>query len=172
MVMFDDPRDPGRLRPDRMPTTPTTPTPSLPPPPDNLVPGAGTWGAGSDRVRSRHAPHPSDSGATSLPSDIIGDIPPPPIPQPPIVGPGVAGIPGTEAGTFARPGSAAAMPFRTAGYAAARPQRFGPGAPIVGGGGGMSGFGGDEGGMGLGSPDAVAELLRALAAGRGGGPVA
>lgn len=167
MGFYDD-------RPDRLPRDrPVVPTPALPPPvsPDSLVPGGGTWGAGSDRVRSRHAPHPSDNGATSLPSDIIGDIPPPPIPQPPIVGPGVAGIPGTEAGTFARPGTAAAAPFHTSAYGAARQQRFGPGAPIVGGGGAMSGFGGDEASIGLGSPDTVAELLRALAAGRGSGLV-
>lgn len=166
MAMFDDPRDPERLprpRPERV-TPPAVVTPSAVPPPVEPDP----WGTGNDRARvraRRTAPPPSDNGATSLPTDIIGDIPPPPIPQPPITGPGVAGIPGTEAGTFARPGSAGAMPFRTPAYTAARSQRFGPGAPIVGG-GGMSGFEGDASG-GLGAPDDVAELLRQLAAGRG-----
>lgn len=166
MVMFDDPRDPERLprtRPEPAQAPATAPLPTPPSVPEAGVPEAGV---NINRVRAKRA---SDNAATSLPPDVIGDIPPPPIPQaPPITGPGVGGIPGTEAGTFARPGSMGAAPFRTSAYAAPRQQRFGPGAPIVGG-GGMSGFGGDEGGMGmgLGAPDDIGELLRALAASRG-----
>jgi hypothetical protein len=56
------------------------------------------------------------------------------------------------------------MPFRTSAYAAQRAPRFGPGTPVVGG-----GFGGPDDPSALG-PDEAAELLRALAAGRGGPP--
>lgn len=104
-------------------------------------------------------PGVSSAGAATLPSELIGDIPPPPIPAPPIVGPGVAGIRGTEAGTLARPGSVAAQPFRTSSYAP-KPQRFGPGVPTAGGNSGVQGLGLD--------PESAAELLRQLAAGRQG----
>jgi hypothetical protein len=126
------PIPPGGLSP--------TPPPIMPP-----LPGSGPYNTG---------------GVETLPSELIGDIPPPPIPPPPITGPGVAGIRGTEAGTLARPGSAAARPFRTAAYTP-KPQRFGPGVPVSGG---------DTTGVtGLGNPDDVAELLRQLAAGRAQG---
>jgi hypothetical protein len=99
-----------------------------------------------------------DADVQVLPPDAIGDIPPPPVPAPPtIVGSGVAGIRGTEAGTFSRPGTRGAVPFRTAAYQPPRPPRFGPGVPLAGG--------GDVGGVGALSPEDAAELLRALAAG-------
>lgn len=102
-------------------------------------------------------PAADDQDEEVLPTDIVGDIPPPPIPAPPsLPGVGPAGIPGTEGSTFARPGSAGLVPFRTAAYRQP-PQRFGPGVPVMGG-GGMAGL----------SPDEAAELLRAMAAGRGG----
>lgn len=108
------------------------------------------------------APAPTSQDAQTMPADTIGDIPPPPVPRRPetILGPGVAGLPGTEAGTFARPGTAAVRPFRTPAYFSARPQRFGPGVPVTGGGAGVSGLA--DLGMG---PDEAAELLRRLAGG-------
>lgn len=110
------------------------------------------------------APAPTSQDASTLPSDEIGDIPPPPIPSRPIVGPGVAGIPGTEAGTFARPGTAAARPFRSPAFFQKRPPRFGPGVPVAGGSADVQGLA--DLGMG---PDEAAELLKALAAGFGTG---
>lgn len=102
-------------------------------------------------------PNPGNQDTNTLPPDLIGDIPPPPIPLPP--GVGVAGAPGAEGSTFARPGSRGAQPFRTPAFFSQRPQRFGPGVPTLGG--------GDEGaGLGM-EPDEVGELLRQLAAGSG-----
>jgi len=77
-------------------------------------------------------PPTSDADTTGLPSDQVGDIPPPPVPAPPprLGGPKAAVLPGT----FARPGTAAARPFRSNAYAASRPQRFGPGTASAGGG--------------------------------------
>jgi hypothetical protein len=111
-------------------------------------------------------PVPGNADVTTLSTDLIGDIPPPPVPPPPIVGSGVAGIPGTEAGTFARPGTRGAIPFRTSAFRP-RPPRFGPGVPQAGGGTtDVSGLGGND--LGL-SPEQAAELLRQLVAGRAGG---
>lgn len=88
-----------------------------------------------------------------------GDIPPPPVPAPPVIeGTGVAGIPGTEGATFARPGTQGALPFRTAAFVSPHPPRFGPGVPNVG-----TGVG-DEGDPNL-DPERTAEILRALASG-------
>jgi hypothetical protein len=165
----------------REPEDPREPRDRTPPPPPPLPddPGGGEL---IEPPGGETQPPPLPSGGGSgggsdadedvLPSDEIGDIPPPPVPRPPrrprIPGPGVAGIPGTEGGTFAQPGTRAAIPFRTSAFAAQRPMRFGPGAPMVGGGGGVGGQGLGVGG-GL-SPEEAAELLRALAAGRGQPP--
>lgn len=104
------------------------------------------------------------SDTVPVPQDQIGDIPPPPLPVPArarITGSGVAGIPGTEAGTFARPGTAAARPFQTPAFAANFRTRFGPGVPNVGGGStDVSGLSPD-----MLSPEEAAELLRSLAGG-------
>lgn len=93
---------------------------------------------------SAQKPAPDQSTQT-LPPDLIGDIPPPPVPQPP------AGMMG---------GGGMGM-----GMGGGMMPRFGPGMPF--GGGGM--MGGDEG-MGAGSltPEEAAELLRGLAMGLGG----
>jgi hypothetical protein len=108
------------------------------------------------------APQPDDQDATPLPTDMIGDIPPPPIPPPPpITGVGVAGIQGTEGSSFARPGTPAGAAFRTSAFYSQRPQRFGPGVPVLGGANPVPGLEG----AGL-DPDDAAELLAALAAGR------
>lgn len=137
---------------------PPTPGPGAPPPPD---PGPGTI----PPTNPVPGPDPSDMGAGTMPPDLIGDIPPPPVPLPP--GVGVAGAPGLGGSTFARPGTAAAQPFRTPAYFSQRPQRFGPGVPTLGGGSIVPGLGGDQGGsLGL-DPEEAAELLRAMAAGRG-----
>lgn len=100
----------------------------------------------------------ADQDTTPFPTDLIGDIPPPPVPAPPpIVGSGVAGIPGTEAGTFSRPGTRGAMPFRTAAA------RFGPGMPAAGA-SSMLPMGME--GLGM-TPEDAAEILRRMAAGGG-----
>lgn len=120
---------------------------------------AGRTGAGSA------PPIDVNSDVDTMGADQVGDIPPPPIPDAPaplIQGPGVAGIRGTEAGTFARPGSAGAAPFRSPAFVPKRPPRFGPGVANVGGGQPAL-----DGGVGL-SPDEAAELLAGLAGGRGG----
>jgi hypothetical protein len=101
--------------------------------------------------------------ADQLAADLIGDIPPPPVPAPPapvapIKGPGVGGIPGTEAGTLSQPGTPGAMPFHTPAFAGTHTPRFGPGTPVVGG---------DPAALGDAlPPEIVAEILRSLAAGR------
>lgn len=117
------------------------------------------------------SPEADPTDTTTLPNDAIGDIPPPPIPKAPQIsagmnmGMGMAGGSGTGGSTFARPGTRAAMPFRTPAFGAGRSSRFGPGAPLAGG--SSFGVGGDEGGgLGL-SADDAAELLRTLVAGRG-----
>lgn len=123
--------------------------------PEPTDPGAG---GGGDV-----GPGPDDGGASTLPGDLVGDIPPPPIPQAPTTLAGGAGV-----STFARPGTIAARPFRSFGASEARPLRFGPGAPTAGGGVGggdstaVSGLG-DVGQAGLGA-DAAGELLRRIAA--------
>lgn len=114
---------------------------------------------------------PANQDVSLLGADRIGDIPPPPVPPPPrLRGPGVGGIPGTEAGTLALPGSRGAAPFRTPAFSDPRrgPRFFGPGVPLVGGGPGRVDVGGpaDVGaGMPL-SPEEAAELLRSLVARR------
>lgn len=154
----DDPRDPREPPPPPPPPPPPAPLPIEPgpidpPPPIEPPPPGGAQG-----------PDP-DADIDILPPDSIGDIPPPPVPRPPrprpITGPGIGGIPGTEAGTLAQPGTRGAVPFRTAAFAPQRPPRFGPGSPIVGGGTGITD--GTAGGL---SQDEAAELLRALAAAR------
>lgn len=98
------------------------------------------------------APSPADSGAAALSPDLVGDIPPPPIPPPP-AGSGAGMSPYFGSGATAAPsgfGGGGGMPMT----------RFGPGTPIVGG------VGDEGGGVGLGAPDDVAELLRQLAANR------
>jgi hypothetical protein len=162
MGFFDNKRDtPEPREPRQAPAPAPVPAPAPDPnaPPD-IVPDPVEW--------TGDFPPASDPNqdANVMPNDLIGDIPPPPIPPPPTIqGPGVGGIPGTEAGTLSRPGAAGAVPFRTAAYRSPRSPRFGPGVPLVGG---ASMNVGDEG-LGL-QPDEAAELLARLArlaAGRG-----
>lgn len=135
-------------------TTPIT-LPQLTKPIEPLTPGAGGGGDVPPLVHTA-----GNGGVETLPPDLIGDIPPPPIPTPPITGSGVAGIKGTEAGTLARPGQRAAAPFRTSSYAPKPQLRFGPGVPAAGGDtAAVSGLGLD--------PEQAAEILRQLAS-RGG----
>lgn len=103
------------------------------------------------------------NGSTLIPPDLVGDVPPPPVPAAPSVG--VAGSRGAGGSTFARPGSAGMRGFRSMPSQAPRP-RFGPGVPSAGGGvgGGASTLAGADGGTGL-SPDEAAELLRRMAGG-------
>lgn len=156
MVMFDDPNNPPQPSPPPPPpiTNPAqTPNPNAPGVPWTapLTPPILPPADGPEH------PH-NDLDTNALPQDMIGDIPPPPIPLPPkTTGSGVAGIVGTEAGTLSQPGTAGAAPFRSAAFLNPRPPRFGPGVPTTGGGG----FGID--------PKKIAELLQALAA-RGGQP--
>lgn len=138
------------------PPVPYTP-PGMPPPPNPYeppLPSQGGGGAG-----------PANQGAATIPTDLIGDIPPPPVPPPPISGPGVGGIAGTEAGTFARPGSRGVLPLHTAAFTNKRPPRFGPGTPTVGASPALPGL---DGGLGI-SPEAAADLLRRLASGNAQG---
>lgn len=140
------PHPPVALPPDETVVTPPD-TPVTPPPSLSVAP------IGDNTV--------SDAGATVLPADVIGDIPPPPIPTLP----NIAGGPG--AGTFALPGTRGAVPFRTPAFKqTGRSPRFGPGVPTAGSSiapGGVS-----DAGVGSLSPDAAAELLRRLAQGNGG----
>lgn len=127
-----------------------------------IVPGgSGESGGGAPQDTN------SNNDANTLPPDLVGDIPPPPIPGLPAMtrGSGVAGMRGTEAGTFARPGTAAAAPFRSAAFVPKRPARFGPGVAMAGG-GSTAVQGLDMATPGLNGDDA-AELLARLA--RGGG---
>lgn len=154
-----DPDLPGGTREPRGPRLPTTvPAPDVPLTPAPIEPGTTDPGAGPNPDGKRAASVEQD--ADVLPADMVGDIPPPPIPSPPpIVGPGVAGIRGTEAGTLSLPGTRGAMPFRTAAFQPVRP-RFGPGVPVTGG------TGAPAAGLGL-DPEQAAEILRALAGGGG-----
>lgn len=154
------------------PREPPSPPPGLPPEPPGGVYGGPAQppienpplpGAPPLPPISPPGPNPNNGGTEVLSIDQIGDIPPPPVPRPPpIRGSGVAGIPGTEAGTFALPGTRAAAPFRTSAFATQRP-RFGPGVPMVGGSPGVAGLEGE--GLGL-DPEQAAEILRVLAARR------
>lgn len=99
-----------------------------------------------------------DQDADEMPADTVGDIPPPPVPlppmppaAPPMPGPGIAGIPGTEAGTLARPGTRGAAPFHS--------QRFGPGVPAPSG---MLPSGLDALGM---NPDEMDAIMRRMVGG-------
>lgn len=142
------------------PVSPGTPWGAEPDPFDGMVPGAPP----PVEAPPSEPPSAGDSDVTQLPPDLIGDIPPAPVPARParLTGPGVAGLAGSEAGTFARPGSAGAKPFRTPAYAAARAPRVGAGTPVVGGGPRV-----EPGVGGMLPPDEAAELLRTLAL-RGG----
>lgn len=162
MFNFDDPapREPRQPAVPRLPQVGPPPVgPSAPVQTPSTTPPVGPSAPPGGEPKIANTNQDTDV----MPADAIGDIPPPPIPSPPIVGPGIAGIPGTEAGTLARPGQRAAQPFRSAAFAPVRP-RFGPGVPVTGGGG----IGGDVGGLGL-DPDQAAEILRTLA--DGGGPL-
>jgi hypothetical protein len=110
------------------------------------------------------APLPDpDADASAVPPDLIGDIPPPPVPEaPPITGVGVAGIHGTEGRSFSRPGTPSGARFRTSAFYSQRPQRFGPGVPVLGGANPVPGL---DAAAGL-SPEEAAELLAGLAARR------
>lgn len=161
---------------------PVAPPPALPPEIDAPVRGGPAGVGGSDTGTGEPRPAPptlpptgagqteptdaADSDADTMDNDQVGDIPPPPVPDAPaaplIQGPGVAGIPGTEAGTFARPGTRGATAFRSPAFVPKRPPRFGPGVANVGG--GQSPI---DVGLGL-SPDEAAELLASIVGGRGG----
>lgn len=126
---------------------------------------------------------PPEAGGSSTPPPDAGDetpashsFPVPPVPPPPAPGPTftLAGGGGGGAASFARPGTAAAKPFRSPIFTANRstsPQtRFGAGAPVSGGAGtaflpaGLGGdvAGGDQAGQG------ADELARIMALLRGG----
>lgn len=158
MVMFDDPNNPP-------PPSPPLPPPQITNPAQTPNPGAPgvPWTAPLTpapwTAPLTPPPHPhNDLDTNALPQDMIGDIPPPPVPLPPkTTGPGVGGIIGTEAGTLSMPGTRGAAPFHSTAFTNPRPPRFGPGVPTTGG----SGLGVD--------PKKIAELLQALAA-QGGQP--
>lgn len=134
--------------------------PPSPPPPPGVPPVPPPMAPPEFQPSHQIAPTaPANQGASALPNDLIGDIPPPPVPPPPISGPGVSGIPGTEAGTFSRPGSRGVLPLHTAAFTNRKPQRFGPGVPTVGA--------SPDAGIGI-SPDDAAEILRRLAGGAQG----
>jgi hypothetical protein len=99
-------------------------------------------------------------------------LPVPNVPPPPVTF-NLGGAGGGEgASSFARPGSAAARPFRSAQFSTGRigrgaaegPQRFGAGSAIVGGGGAVPpvSFGGEGGGAAA-DPQNDDELARILA---------
>lgn len=147
-------------RPLAPPVVPPVVQPVIPP----VIPGGGgvppviTPTPGLGYVPPGHG-DASSADVSTLPPDQIGDIPPPPVPAPPItsssVGSGSSGI----TGTFARPGTQAAAPFRSAAYTPKpQQQRFGPGVANVGGDSGVQGLGLD--------PEQAAEILRNRAAGR------
>lgn len=121
---------------------------------------------------------PAASGSEPPPADAGGEgpdisYPVPPVPPPPSPGPvfSLAGSGTGGAASFARPGTAAAKPFRSPIFNANRstaPQvRFGAGAPVSAGGGtpfmpaGLEG----EGDAGA-APDDLARIMALL---RGGG---
>lgn len=159
----------------QMPTGPTSNDPNAVIAPSAFWPAAGapapdTGMGGAPAAPPDQAPsEPVQNGdVNTLPADLVGDIPPPPIPAPPalIQGAGVGGIKGTEAGTLSRPGSAGAAPFRTSAFTTFHPPRFGPG--VANAGGAPTPFSGvsDNQGLGL-NPNDAADLLRRLAGGQG-----
>lgn len=145
-INLDDP-DPRRPRiPDGLPPQPLPPTGPVPSPVDSGSP---------------YLPN-LNQDAQTIPSDTIGDIPPPPVPQAPRprkptdLMPG--GPAGAEGGTFARPGSVGMRPHRSP---AAAPPRFGPGVPIVGSAPNEAVASDD---IGL-TPEEIEALMRGLAGG-------
>jgi len=152
---------------DTPPTAPTAPTAPATPPAEAPTPNADAGAPGG--------PEPPPPPPTA-------SYPVPPVPPPPIQV-GIAGGPsqlGGAAGpsTFARVGSEAAAPYRTAFFStnrvqgaggnmpAAPPARFGPGAPTVAGAAPATffdAFGGGDGSNG-GSPNSDEDLARLIAA--------
>ena len=131
------------------------------------------------------APSPESSGSKAPPSN-AGDespdrqFPVPPVPPPPSPGPifSLAGGGGGGAASFARPGTAAARPFRspifTANRSTASPgaDRFGAGTAVTAGGASSPSFlpAGLAGEAGPGGPaGGDDELRRIMAVLRGGG---
>lgn len=130
------------------------------------------------------APPPESGGSQAPPAD-AGDAPDrqfpvPPVPPPPAPGPifSLAGGGGGGAASFARPGTAAAKPFRspifTANRSTAAPgvgARFGSGTAVTAGGAGSPGFMpaglADEGGGGPAAGDELRRILALMGGGRG-----
>ncbi len=129
---------------------------------------------------------PPESGGSQAPPADAGDavpdrsFPVPPVPPPPAPGPifSLAGGGGGGAASFARPGTAAAKPFRspifTANRSTAAPgvgARFGSGTAVTAGGAGSPGFMpaglADEGGGGPAAGDELRRILALMGGGRG-----
>lgn len=159
MAILDDPNQtpPPWGAPPAATSTPWSAPPPPPIPPPYSAPPSPGWNAPGPVTPPK--PTGADADANALPPDLIGDVPPPPVPMPPIVGPGIAGIQGTEAGTLGRPGTRSTASLHSSSYAATHAPRFGPGTPEVGGGETAAGIGGL-------TPEQLAEILRSLAAGR------
>lgn len=163
--------------PNAVPPPPQPPLPAAPPPTEPMPePSASTEPEGPEVVsfirppeQPPSAPPPPDAvsqDADTLTLDVIGDIPPPPIPAPAIPRrpTGVAGAPGAP--TFSLPGTAGARPFRTPAFASAsRGPGFGPGVAVTGAAPTVAVGDPDEEGYGGLSADDMGELLRRLAGG-------
>lgn len=130
---------------------------------------------------------PPEAGGSQAPPSDAGDVAPgpefpvPPVPPPPAPGP-IFSLAGSGDGgptSFARPGTAAAKPFRspifTANRSTAMPgagaARFGAGTAVTAGGAGSPGFMpaglADEGGGGPAAGDELRRILALMGGGRG-----
>lgn len=129
---------------------------------------------------------PPEAGGSQAPPSDAGDVAPgpefpvPPVPPPPAPGP-IFSLAGSGDGgptSFARPGTAAAKPFRspifTANRSTAAPgvgARFGSGTAVTAGGAGSPGFMpaglADEGGGGPAAGDELRRILALMGGGRG-----
>lgn len=149
-----DPREPRPRREDEEPPPvqpggePGPDDPSLPPIAPSYVPPV----PGGERP-----PGPVDG-------TVEDDLPLPPPPPPP------ANTPLAIPGTFAQPGTAGAVPFRTPRFLQNRvigPTTFGPGSTLFGGAGGFSGLGDEGGQANPGDDDLVRRIVAGLSRGRG-----
>ena len=138
-------------------------------PPPVEAPGAEPPPAIDGREAYR-ASHPNLEFGGALPDGGPPPMPVPQVPPPPVsfqLG-GAGG--GVGASSFARPGSAAARPFRSSQFASSRAQgggpgeaRFGAGSPIVGGAAApISDFGGGAGGGDI-PEDELAQIMAQVA---------